>query len=66
MPKAELKACRRCKRMVPADEIERRHMSTAYAPPRDEENYCEVCLECFDEIEGYWKERWDEYYSMVM
>lgn len=41
--------------------IENRRMNTCYDTP--ELNYVYCCLGCFDEIEEYWKERWDEYYS---
>jgi len=39
----------------------RRRMSTAYVDK--ESNYCEVCLDCYEDIEEYWKERWEEYWS---
>lgn len=39
----------------------RRRMNTQYAD--DEANYITVCAVCFEEIEEYWQERWDEYWS---
>jgi hypothetical protein len=39
----------------------RRHMSTMYE--NEESNYITVCADCFEEVEEYWQERWDEYYS---
>ncbi len=45
------------------DDVLWRHQNTAYV--NDRENYIFACSECFAEIEEYWRERWDEYYSMV-
>ncbi len=42
-----------------ADEIERRRMNTAYVD--DDSNWMISCLPCFDEMEEYWQERWDDY-----
>ena len=39
----------------------RRRMNTRYE--HEESNYCNVCEACFEEIEDYWQERWDEYNS---
>ena len=39
----------------------RRRMNTMYE--NEESNYCNVCEVCFEEIEDYWKELWDEYNS---
>ena len=41
--------------------IERRRQNTMYED--DESNYVTCCAECFEEIEAYWQERWDEYNS---
>jgi hypothetical protein len=38
-----------------------RRMNTAYH--NEEDNYIDVCLDCYAEIESYWEERWNEYYS---
>jgi hypothetical protein len=40
---------------------ERRRMDTAYV--NDESNYCEVCEECFEEIQEHWAEMWADYNS---
>lgn len=37
----------------------KRRMNTQYE--NEESNYCEVCKECYEEIEEYWEERWAEY-----
>lgn len=36
----------------------RRRQSTAYI--HEEDNYIVCCDDCFEEVEAYWKERWDE------
>jgi hypothetical protein len=36
----------------------RRRMNTAYVD--EESNYIISCLDCFDKIEDYWTERWEE------
>jgi len=41
--------------------IERRHMSTCYCD--EDSNYFTSCTECFDYIETFWAEAWDEYRS---
>ena len=43
------------------DSVRRRHMHTAYVD--DEMNYVTCCWECFDIIEDYWDEQWDDYNS---
>ena len=42
----------------------RRRQNTAYVD--DELNYVFACDKCFEEIQEYWKERWSEYWSMVL
>jgi len=42
---------------------ERRRQLTAYVD--DESNYSTLCDECQDETDEYWKDMWNEYYSMV-
>lgn len=39
----------------------RRHMNTMYI--NEESNYCKVCANCFEEIEEYWQDLWDDYNS---
>ena len=51
--------CQGCNRF--RGTIERRRQNTMYED--DESNYVTCCAECFEEIEAYWQERWDEYYS---
>lgn len=41
--------------------LKRRRQSTAYVD--EESNYITCCKMCFDDIELYWKERWEEYWS---
>ena len=45
-------------------DIHYRRMNTAYI--EDDSNYITVCKDCFDEVEGIWKERWQEYYAGVL
>jgi hypothetical protein len=40
-----------------------RRQNTAYN--KESDNYIIACGDCFEEIQGYWEERWDEYYSMT-
>ena len=42
----------------------RRRQNTAYV--KDEMNYVTCCGECFQGIQEYWQERWDEYWSSVL
>jgi hypothetical protein len=42
----------------------RRRQNTAYED--EESNYVECCEDCFEQIESYWEERWQEYYSQVL
>lgn len=42
---------------------EKRRQFTAYA--YDELNFAILCDECQEEVNEYWKDRWDEYYSMI-
>ena len=51
--------CPGCKRFTST--IERRRQNTLY--PDDESNHVTCCSECFDEVQAYWEERWDEYNS---
>lgn len=51
------KFCGGCCRFQP--DIAVRRMSTLYSDA--EMNYIFCCGECFDEVEEYWEERWDEY-----
>lgn len=44
--------------------VERRHMNTAYV--KEESNYETCCLECHEDHEEYWRERWSEYYAGCM
>lgn len=53
------KECQRCGK--PAY---RRRQMTAYAD--DEMNWAILCDDCQKESHEYWKDRWDDYYSMVM
>ena len=39
----------------------RRRQSTQYHD--EESNYVTCCSDCFEEVEEYWAELWDEYYS---
>lgn len=39
----------------------RRRMNTRYED--DKLNYCKVCACCYEQIDVYWEERWDEYNS---
>ncbi len=39
----------------------RRRMNTQYNDEKS--NYCTVCKSCFNEIEEYWNDRWQEYYA---
>lgn len=39
----------------------RRQMNTQYED--EESNYIKVCKDCFEDVESYWQERWDEYNS---
>lgn len=58
MSKQECKCCGRLQH------VKRRRTNTAYAD--DEENWLTSCLECFEEREEYWKERWGDYYNGVL
>ena len=39
-------------------------MNTAYV--EEESNYETCCLECHEDHEEYWRERWSEYYAGCM
>lgn len=54
--------CEMCKRWFAYPK--RRRMNTGYE--NEESNYCDVCEECYKEIESYWQERWDDYYSEIL
>jgi len=41
----------------------RRRMNTAYV--NEESNYCCLCLDCYEEGEKYWEERWEDYYRSI-
>ena len=38
-----------------------REQNTQYTDK--DSNYVESCIECFEEIQEYWQERWRDYYS---
>lgn len=38
-------------------------MNTGYVDEESNYEYC--CIECHEEHEEYWQERWDEYYSSI-
>jgi hypothetical protein len=40
------------------------HQHTAYVEKRF--NYVTLCDDCWEENNEYWREMWNEYYSMVM
>lgn len=42
-------------------DIERRRQNTMYE--EDASNYVTCCMECFEEVQAYWDERWEEYNS---
>jgi hypothetical protein len=42
----------------------RKRMNTQYAD--EESNWIYCCEEQFKEIQEYWKERWDDYYSGIL
>ena len=50
--------------VVCGSEAKRRRQSTAYV--NDELNFVIACDDCFKEIEEYWMERWDDYWSSVL
>lgn len=54
-----VKVCDKCKEL--SGTVEHRRMSTQYL--KEEDNFIEVCQDCFDEIEYYWEENWREYYA---
>jgi len=56
-------SCPVCKKLRADKSVERRRMNTAYI--NDESNYLTSCRSCFLRSEEYWKEQWDDYYSMV-
>lgn len=68
---AEVYCCEWCGRREPvircevcgAPGAERRHQMTAYV--NKESNYKTLCGDCQDEADEYWKDMWNEYYSIV-
>ena len=44
--------------------VKLRRQNTAYY--KEEDNWIAACPDCFDEIEEYWAERWQEYYSSIL
>lgn len=54
--------CPRCERW--RRDIECRRQNTAYLD--DEANYITVCMDCYEEIQDYWEERWREYWASVL
>lgn len=45
------------------EDIKIRRMSCSYVD--QDSNYLESCMECYDEIQSYWEERWRDYYSSI-
>lgn len=45
-------------------DVESRRQNTAYV--NDESNFVTSCGECYEEIQEYWAERWQEYYGRCL
>ena len=52
--------CPMCRRWFRLD-IKRRRQNTQYEDY--ESNYVTTCADCFEDIEAYWDEMWEWYYS---
>lgn len=60
-PTLEIKVCPQCKKQCHT--VKRRKRNTAFND--DENNYIEVCFECWQEDCQYWDERWNDYWSDI-
>lgn len=47
-----------------SETVERREQNTRYV--KEEMNFVTSCKECFDEIQEFWKEQWEDYYANCM
>jgi len=54
--------CPMCKRR--SKTVERRRQHTAYV--EEERNFVICCEECFIEVQKYWQDMWEDYYSNCM
>ena len=54
--------CIMCKEDKP--DVRRRRQNTAYV--EDERNFVILCDDCNETNEAYWKEQWEDFYSMVL
>lgn len=60
MEKTETMVCQGCG----AKDATRTRQNTAYVD--DDRNFAILCPPCQDEANKYWRDQWDEFYSMVM
>lgn len=44
--------------------VQRRRQSTAYVD--DQQNFVLACETCYEEVESYWEERWQDYYRDIL
>lgn len=51
--------CHKCEQEDPT--TIRRRQNTAYV--HEESNWITVCDTCFEDVEEYWKEMWEQYYG---